>query len=57
MKHAVSLVKLVKTGKLALLSVVQEVPLSPMMFEFSMRSTRTGEETSVVEAWKKLIRT
>ena len=54
LKHAVSLVKLAKTGKLVLLNLVQEVPLPPMMFESRMRSTRTGEETSVVAVWKEL---
>ena len=54
LKHTVSLVKFAKTGKLLLLNIVQEIPLPPMMFESRMRSTRTGEETSVAVVWKEL---
>jgi nucleotide-binding universal stress UspA family protein len=54
LKHAVSLAKLAKTGKLVVLNVVQEMPLPPMMFESRMRSTRTGEETSVAAVWKEI---
>lgn len=54
LKHAVSLVKLAKAGKLILLNIVQEIPVPPMMFESRMRSTKTGEETSVAAVWKEL---
>ncbi|MEM2139857.1 MAG: universal stress protein [Nitrososphaera sp.] len=54
LKHAVSLLKLVKSGKLVLLNIVQEIPIPPMMFESRMRSTKTGEETSVAAVWKEL---
>lgn len=54
LKHAISLVKLAKAGKLVLLNIVQEIPVPPMMFESRMRSTRTGEETSVAAVWKEL---
>ncbi len=54
LKHAVSLVKLTKAGKLILLNIVQEIPVPPMMFESRMRSAKTGEETSVAAVWKEL---
>lgn len=54
LNHAVSLVKLAKADKLIILNIVQEIPIPPMMFESRMRSTRTGEETSVAAVWKEL---
>lgn len=54
LRHAVSLAKMGKAGRLILLNIVQEIPVPPMMFESRMRSTRTGEETSVAAVWKEL---
>lgn len=54
LKHAVSLAKLAKATKLLLINVIQEMPLPPMMFESRIRSTKTGEETSVSAVWEEL---
>lgn len=54
LKHAILLAKLTKSAKLVVLHVVQEIPMPPMMFESRMRSTKTGEETSVTAVWKEI---
>jgi nucleotide-binding universal stress UspA family protein len=54
LKHAILLAQLVKSAQIVVLNVVQEIPMPPMMFESRMRSTKTGEDTSVTAVWKEI---
>lgn len=54
LKHAISLAKLSRSTRLVVLNIVQEIPMPPMMFDSRMRSTKTGEDTSVAAVWKEI---
>lgn len=54
LRQAAALAKAVKCEEIVLLHVVKEIPVPPMMYDYSMRSSRTGEEAPARETWKEL---